>query len=75
VNTDRVFRGSIPALYDEHLGPLIFAPYADDLASRLAGLGHDRICRATIKVRPVQIVAQHASLRRRQGQAWLRAPW
>jgi ubiquinone/menaquinone biosynthesis C-methylase UbiE len=43
VNTDRVFRGSIPALYDEHLGPLIFAPYADDLASRLAGLGHDRI--------------------------------
>ena len=43
MNTDRVFRGSIPALYDEHLGPLIFAPYADDLASRLAGLGHDRI--------------------------------
>jgi len=43
VDTDRVFRGSIPALYDEHLGPLIFAPYADDLASRLAGLGHDRI--------------------------------
>jgi len=43
VNTDRAFRGSIPALYDEHLGPLIFAPYADDLASRLAGLGYDRI--------------------------------
>ena len=43
MDTDRIFRGSIPALYDEHLGPLIFAPYADDLASRLAGLGHDRI--------------------------------
>ena len=42
MNTDRVFRGSILALYDEHLGLLIFAPYADDLASRLAGLGHDR---------------------------------
>jgi ubiquinone/menaquinone biosynthesis C-methylase UbiE len=42
VDTDRVFRRSIPALYDEHLGPF-FAPYADDLASRLAGLGHDRI--------------------------------
>jgi len=43
VDTDRIFRGSIPALYDEHLGPLIFAPYADELASRLAGLGRDRI--------------------------------
>lgn len=43
MDTDRSFRGSIPALYDEHLGPLIFAPYANDLATRLAGLGHDRI--------------------------------
>ena len=43
MDTDRVFRGSIPALYDQHLGPLIFVPYADDLASRLAGLQHGRI--------------------------------
>jgi glycosyltransferase A (GT-A) superfamily protein (DUF2064 family) len=34
--TDRVFTGSIPALYDHHLGPLIFEPYAGDLADRLA---------------------------------------
>jgi len=38
VENDRVFRGSIPALYDQYLGPMIFAPYADDLAARLADL-------------------------------------
>ncbi|HYD30232.1 MAG TPA: class I SAM-dependent methyltransferase [Azospirillaceae bacterium] len=39
--TDKVFAGSIPALYDRHLGPLLFEPYARDLAGRLAGLeGH-----------------------------------
>ncbi len=30
-----VFAGSIPAAYDEHLGPVLFQPYADDLATRL----------------------------------------
>jgi ubiquinone/menaquinone biosynthesis C-methylase UbiE len=43
VEADRVFQGSIPALYDEHLGPLIFVPYAHDLASRLADIQHGRI--------------------------------
>jgi ubiquinone/menaquinone biosynthesis C-methylase UbiE len=36
---DTVFTGSIPALYDRHLGPLLFQPYARDLAARLADLG------------------------------------
>jgi ubiquinone/menaquinone biosynthesis C-methylase UbiE len=42
VNVDAIFQGSIPALYDQHLGPMIFAPYAEDLASRLTDLhqGH-----------------------------------
>ena len=31
---DTVFTGSIPALYDSHLGPVLFAPYADDIAQR-----------------------------------------
>ena len=35
-DSDRVFAGSIPKLYEEYLVPLIFAPYAEDLASRLA---------------------------------------
>src|SRR5881394_2185568 len=39
---DAVFTGSIPALYDRYLGPLLFEPYARDLARRLADLreGH-----------------------------------
>ena len=32
---DKVFAGSIPELYDRHMVPLIFAPYAEDLAGRL----------------------------------------
>jgi ubiquinone/menaquinone biosynthesis C-methylase UbiE len=43
VDADRIFQGSVPAVYDQHLGPLLFVPYADDLASRLAGMQHGRI--------------------------------
>ena len=35
-DTDKVFTGSIPELYEIHLVPLIFEPYALDLAERLA---------------------------------------
>ena len=35
-SVDRVFAGSIPRLYEEYLVPLIFAPYAEDLADRVA---------------------------------------
>jgi SAM-dependent methyltransferase len=41
--TDTVFAGSIPSLYDKYLGPLIFEPYADDLAKRLSSLGAGRV--------------------------------
>ncbi len=34
-NADKVFAGSIPQLYDTHLVPLIFEPYAADLVKRL----------------------------------------
>jgi SAM-dependent methyltransferase len=34
--TDLLFSGSIPLLYETHLVPLIFAPYAGDLANRVA---------------------------------------
>ena len=42
MDTDRNFKGSIPALYDQYMGPMIFAPYANDLVVRLAYLrqGH-----------------------------------
>ena len=35
-DTDKVFSGSIPRLYDTYLVPLIFESYAADLARRLA---------------------------------------
>ena len=35
---DKVFTGSIPEVYDRYLVPLIFEPYASDLAVRLAAL-------------------------------------
>jgi ubiquinone/menaquinone biosynthesis C-methylase UbiE len=41
--SDVAFSGSIPALYHEHLGPLLFEPYAEDLAERLAALAPGRI--------------------------------
>src|SRR4051794_16777460 len=34
--TDRGFTGSIAQLYEQHLVPLIFEPYAVDLAARVA---------------------------------------
>ena len=43
MEADRIFQGPIPALYDQHLGPMIFAPYASDLASRLTDLRHGRV--------------------------------
>jgi SAM-dependent methyltransferase len=59
---DAVFSGSIPALYDRHLGPTLFEPYAVDLARRLAGLktgtlletaaGTGRVTRALRKALP-----------------------
>jgi len=35
-DSSAAFVGSIPELYDRHLGPLLFEPYARDLAARLA---------------------------------------
>jgi ubiquinone/menaquinone biosynthesis C-methylase UbiE len=41
--TDVAFAGSIPALYDRYLGPLLFEPHARDIAARAAALGPRRI--------------------------------
>ncbi len=35
-DSDKAFGGSIPKLYEDYLVPLIFEPYAQDLAKRLA---------------------------------------
>ncbi len=36
---DAHFAGSIPSAYNELLGPLMFAPYGEDLAARVLGFG------------------------------------
>jgi SAM-dependent methyltransferase len=42
-DTDKVFAGSIPKLYDTYLVPLIFEPYAADLANRLRSRSLSRV--------------------------------
>ena len=43
LNTDSAFAGSIPAIYDRHLGPLLFRPYAEEVGRRAAKLKAERI--------------------------------
>jgi len=42
-DTDKVFTGSIPKLYETYLVPLIFEPYAADLVNRLASRTLSRV--------------------------------
>src|SRR5213592_3764109 len=42
-NSDKVFAGSIPKLYETHLVPLIFEPYAADLVNRLRSRSCSRV--------------------------------
>lgn len=42
-DTDKVFAGSVPKFYDQYLVPLIFEPYAADLAERLAARPLSRV--------------------------------
>ncbi|HEX2566539.1 MAG TPA: methyltransferase domain-containing protein [Burkholderiales bacterium] len=41
--TDKIFAGSVPKLYETYLVPLIFEPYAEDLARRLASRPPSRV--------------------------------
>ena len=43
MNQDRVFSGSIPAIYDRFMVPLVFQPYADLVAERAARLRPRRL--------------------------------
>ena len=42
-DTDKVFAGSIPKLYDTYLVPLIFEPYAADLVNRLSSRSFSQV--------------------------------
>lgn len=41
--SDKVFAGSIPELYDTYLVPMIFEAYADDLAGRAADIAPETV--------------------------------
>lgn len=41
--SDTAFAGSIPAIYDRHLGPWLFEGYADEVARRVKALGPSAI--------------------------------
>lgn len=67
-DVDKAFAGAIPALYDRYLGPLLFEPYARDMARRLGGMegriletaaGTGIVTRAMVQTLPasVEIVA------------------
>jgi len=43
IGSDTVFAGSVPELYDTHMVPLIFEPYAQDLARRVVALKPARV--------------------------------
>jgi len=43
LETDKLFAGSIPENYDRYMVPLIFAPYAADLARRAASLSPNAV--------------------------------
>ena len=55
---DAAFTGSIPQLYDEHMGALLFAPYAEDMAKRLSGMTEGAL------LETVAHMHRHASARR-----------
>jgi SAM-dependent methyltransferase len=42
-NQDAAFSGSIPEIYDRFLGPMLFEPYAEDLAGRAGALRPGRV--------------------------------
>jgi ubiquinone/menaquinone biosynthesis C-methylase UbiE len=43
MSVDSSFSGSIPSLYDRFGGPMLFAPYAADIATRLSALREGRV--------------------------------
>jgi ubiquinone/menaquinone biosynthesis C-methylase UbiE len=43
MDTDQVFRDSIPAVYAEYMTPMFFAPYAREMAARLRPLRPHRV--------------------------------
>lgn len=43
MSSDTLFAGSVPRQYDRYLGPLLFRPYAEEVARRMQALAPSRI--------------------------------
>lgn len=67
VDSDKVFAGSIPKIYDELLVPLIFARFAEDLAARVAARSPAHVLEVAagtgvVTRRLASVLAPHASI-------------
>ena len=60
-NADGAFTGSIPELYDRYLGPMLFEPYARDMAHRFAGFEGALLETAAGTGRVTRALAEEAS--------------
>jgi SAM-dependent methyltransferase len=58
--TDTRFTGSIPELYESHLVPLLFEPYAANLANRVAGRHPSRVLETAAGTGAVTRAMAHA---------------
>ena len=58
--SDAAFTGSIPEVYDRCLGPMLFEPWASDLARRFAGFEGDLLETAAGTGRVTRVLAQAA---------------
>ena len=61
-NSDSLFAGSIPGIYDQHLGPLLFQPYAAEVARRAAAWSPKRILETAAGTGLVTAALTHACL-------------
>ena len=65
LDVDKVFSGSIPTLYETHLVPLIFEPYAADLKKRVGSMNVCRIlelaCGTGVVTRALAAVAKQGA--------------
>lgn len=59
-SSDAQFAGSIPSIYDRHMGPLFFQPYASEVARRIASWQPQRLLETAAGTGIVSAAIAHA---------------
>ena len=54
-DNDKVFAGAVPKLYETLLVPLIFQPYAADVAERIGTINYEVTCGIGRRVRYLHV--------------------